>query len=133
MKLAAVAVAAVALFGVAIAQTGTPPAAAPAAPAQPSAAFAACPPLPADPAAWPDGATARPKDMEAAQKRYNEWEASLAPVITCKRAAQQDAKAIAEATTLAFNADAVRVNNFRNAWKTQAEAFMARSAKGEKK
>jgi hypothetical protein len=123
----AAAAAAIALIGAAVAQTTTTPAA-PVAPATPSAEFAACPPLPVDPGAWPPGATTKAKDMDAAQKRYNDWEAAIAPAVTCRRAAQQKAKAIAEATTEAFNADATRINTVRAAWKTEADAFMARQA-----
>jgi hypothetical protein len=117
------------MMGAAIAQT-TPAPTPPPAPVVgvPTEEFNACPTMPADPAAFPDGATAKAKDMESAQKRYNDWEAAIAPGITCRRAAQQKVKAAAEATTAAFNAEAIRVNNVRNTWKTQAEAFTARQA-----
>jgi hypothetical protein len=124
MKIYAAAIATVALLGVAIAQTT--PVAPPAPPATPTAEYAACPALPADPTGWPDGATAKSKDMESGQKRYSDWETAIAGVVTCKRAAQQKAKAAAEATTAAFNEDATRVNAVRAAWKSEADEFMAR-------
>lgn len=129
MKFYAIAIAAVAMMGAAIAQTTPPtgtPVVAPA--AVPTEEFTACPALPADPGAFPDGAVAKAKDMEAAQKRYNDWEAAIAPGITCRRAAQQKVKAAAEATTAAFNAEALRVNAVRNTWKTEGEKFTARQA-----
>lgn len=120
------AAAAIALLGaVAVAQTT--------APAAPSADYTACAPLPPDPGAWPPGATTKAKDMDAAQKRYNDWEAAIAPAVSCRRAAQQRAKGIAEATTDAFNADATRVNAVRASWKTEAEAFMAKQATSKEK
>lgn len=132
MKFYAFAIAAVAMMGAAIAQT-TPPPATPPAPATPTEEFLACPQLPSDPAGFPDGATAKAKDMDAAQKRYNDWEATIAPVLQCRRAAQQKVKAAAEATTGAFNADAIRVNTVRNAWKSEADEFMVRQAADPKK
>lgn len=123
----AAAAAAIALIGaVAVAQTTTPSA--------PSSEYTACSPLPPQPAAWPPGGTTKAKDMDAAQKRYNDWEAVAQPAIACRRAAQQKAKGIAEATTEAFNEDATNINNVRAAWKTEADAFMAKqNAAKEKK
>ena len=128
-----------ALAGVATAQETTSPAD-PTPPAPP--AFAStCPALPAAPAI-PDGATARERDMAAAEASVQAWNSAYVGIINnCRQeevrriqaemeasvAAARAAQAHYQAAVAAYNADSENSARVGAAWMAQVEAYTNRT------
>ncbi len=140
--LAAVTLTGAALTGAAFAQDGTTPATPPAAtaPAAPAPTFVTnCPALPAVPPI-PDGATARDRDMAAADAAIQAWNSQYVDVMnTCRQAevlaAQREMQAAEAAARAAqaqyraaldqYNVDGRVATDAGARWMAQVDAFNA--------
>lgn len=129
MRLIAGAVfAALVLAGTAVAQpTEAPaPATTPAAPP----AVTACGALPPAPTGFPDGASATPQQMAAANATFTTWMTATTEGLACRR--DEASAAIARATSLRdqFNDANASVGATRTSWATEVEEFNARTSRG---
>lgn len=136
MKLAlGAAITALAFATVALAQTTTPPAtpAVPAAPAAPAivAPPSSCGDLPAKPTV-PDGATAKQKDMQAADAAVQAWQASVQTNLKCRKAEFETADAARAARFNDYNTVVRELNSFGAMWTTEAQKYNARTSDAKK-